>query len=481
MTNKEFDDIIKKKLSGIENTSKPDWNIFNKKLEHQKLADEHFDQQLANKLKDIKKPVKPSHWELLRKRLVREEYVRSRLYTLKSVESFSLLLLLLILMNNQYVKFDFSKYADPALYAELFNRNEVLPERINNQLTYNSSKYKPKKNNQAAKDIQTPIDFEVSTYMNRSAVLTVPVLISKISPLENEGNKKGNLLSELTEEILLHTQGNRTPTEPITSLEEIQVSAINPIHSRPYVDTRLIYNPHLYSKGKTYYDVSIYANNGLLQVKSPYDHFYQTEANTRYGTMSRLGILIGAGTEKFKIKTGLEYSFQNYKPLKVEEIFGSLAGGVKKYSLDAIRFDAITLPVRLSFTLYKGEKSKINFITGLNTNLLANSSYKIIEQELSREESLVYTDLSRIGQRSVKQEPILHQKHYPKGLLNGGGLSTIFFDTTTEIEYERKITENKSVQFALGAMISANNRGIGPNDDALNGLYARIGLNYKLN
>ena len=481
MTNKEFDDIIKKKLSGFENTSKPDWNSFSKKLEKQKSDDESFDRSFANKLNGIRRDVKPSHWEDLRQRLIREEYVRSRLYSLKSLESFSLLLLLLVLMNNQIIKFDFSKYADPALYAELFNRNEVLPERVNDQLTYNPKSVISKSAIIVNGDENsTSIEFDqvIDIRSNQEPALIQMKGITLIKELES---KIQNLMVKQTNEILLHSDDVRNSVKTLDQLETKNASEVLPILGKPNIDTRMIYNPHMYTKGKTYYDVSLYANNGLLQVRSPYDPVYMTEASTRYGTMARIGALIGAGTERFKIKTGLEYSFHLYKPLKVEEIFGSFTGGLNKYSLEYVRLDAIALPVRLSYTLLASEKSRLNLIAGVNTNVLANANYKINKEELSREESLVYNNSNRVGQRSSRQEPLLFQKEFPKGFLNDGKFNNIFFDTNLEIEFERKITENKSVQFALGSLMSVNNNGIGPNNDALNGAYARIGLNYKLN
>jgi hypothetical protein len=482
MTNKEFDDILKKKLSGIENKSKPDWENFFKKLEHQNSADESFDRTFEEKFKSLKKEIKTSHWESLRQRLIKEEYIRSRLYTLKSLESFSLLLLLIVLMNNQVIKFDFSQFADSSLYADLFNRNEVLPQRINNQLTYNIKKYNAQ--NIANEDLQLENQFKNDIFTSESPrTFLEPATINvKNVTLRKEIEKRiQNLMISQTNEILMYSDGERNTVETFDDLEGSNLIDVKPLSDKPYVDTRMVYNPHIYSKGKTYYDVSLYANNGLLQVKSPYDPLYMTDANTRYGTMSRIGVLVGAGSERFKIKTGLEYSFQLYKPLKVEEIFGSFTGGMNKYSLQSVRLDAVALPVRLSYTLLTAEKSKLNIIAGVNTNILANAYYNITTDELSREESLIYNNANRVSQRSSKQEPILFQKNYPKGFLKDGKFNNIFFDANLEVEFERKVTENKSIQVAIGSLLSVNNNGIGPNNDALNSAYVRIGLNYKLN
>ncbi len=481
MTDKEFDDIIKNKLSAFENNSKPDWNSFSKKLEESEKSEKEFDALIAAKLKNFTKPVKSSHWELLRKRLIKEEFVRRKVYSLKSIESFSLLLLLLITLNNQYVKFDFAKYTDPTLYAELFNRNEVLPKRINNQLVFNE------KINVSSSEIEVVVDDEVIKEENNDVVIdqnlfTVPFQSLKSVPIVNVFSTKiREINNTIGDEILLATDGERTSVEPFDGLEQIVLKDQMKSLYKPYVDTRFIYNPHMYNKGFTFYDLSIYGNSGMVQVNSPYDPIYDVESNKRYGKVSKIGVLFGAGTERFKLKTGLEYQSISYKPQQVEEIFGSMSNGLKKYSLDGIKFDIISVPMRVSVNMLKSEKASLNLLAGVNTNAIFNADHRIQETELSREETISLNSAFPTGQRSVKQEPKLFQKTFSKGVFSEGGLDNIYFDANVEVEYERKINDTKSFQIALGTSRFLGSKGVGPNNDALHGVYARLGLSYKLN
>jgi hypothetical protein len=482
MTNKEFDDIVKKKLTDFDNKSKPDWNSFSKKLETKNLQDQEFDSLFADKLGKISKPVKSSHWELLRKRLIKEEFLRRKVYTLKSIESFSLLLLLVVCVNSNIINFDFSRYADPELYAELFNRNEVLPKRINNQLVYNESRtIKGKEieeeliNNEEEQEI---VNFIIEEVPLIKEPITKFLNIALVNQLEN---RIQNLNSTLSDEILLHTEGERKEIQNLNFIKTKDESSNLTSIYKPYLDTRMVYNPHFYHKGKTYYDLSFYGNSGMIKVNSPYDPYYNVEANTRYGSLAKIGVLVGAGTEKFKVKTGLEYQSISYKPQQVEEVFGSLANGVKKFSLDGIRYDIISLPLRVSYNLLSSEKASLNVLAGVNTNAIAKSKYKINEGELTREESLIYSSNIRTGQRSVNEEPILFQKEFNDGIFQKGGLDNIYFDANVELEYDRKISENKSFQIALGTNRFLGAKGIGPNNDALHSAYARLGISYKLN
>ncbi|HMP30251.1 MAG TPA: hypothetical protein PKD85_11665, partial [Saprospiraceae bacterium] len=133
------------------------------------------------------------------------------------------------------------------------------------------------------------------------------------------------------------------------------------------------------------------------------------------------------------------------------------------------------------YNLLASEKANLNLIAGVNTNAIAVSKYKIQEEELSREESLIYSGSQRTGQRSVKEEPILFQKDFTNGAFQKGGLENIFFDANLEMEYERKISDDKFFQIALGTNRFLGAKGIGPNQDALHGAYARLGISYKLN
>lgn len=83
---------------------------------------------------------------------------------------------------------------------------------------------------------------------------------------------------------------------------------------------------------------------------------------------------------------------------------------------------------------------------------------------------------------SRANEPQLHQKDFTDGILQGGNyLDNFYLTANGEFGLESKINDKQSVVAGVGYNRFIHTNGIGPNKDRLDFAFARIGLKYQLN
>ena len=108
MENKEFDDIIKKKLESLNANTSDDWDMFKQKWDqetdnHENEKDLTEDAELDAKIKEdmqgLRMPFNSKHWILLKEQLELEALFKRRLFFAKSFEILILAFLAVGILN----------------------------------------------------------------------------------------------------------------------------------------------------------------------------------------------------------------------------------------------------------------------------------------------------------------------------------------------------------------------------------------------
>ena len=108
MDNKEFDDIVKKKLESLNSSSVDDgWEVFKEKWDEDSSQvsdvddhqDEDFDAKIKNNLHNLRMPFNSSHWVKLKAKLEAEAIFKKQLFVAKSVEIVALVFMVAIILN----------------------------------------------------------------------------------------------------------------------------------------------------------------------------------------------------------------------------------------------------------------------------------------------------------------------------------------------------------------------------------------------
>jgi hypothetical protein len=483
MTNKEFDNIVKDKMQNLGKHQSPDWSSFSKKLTPSSPENDNFDKSVAEKLQNYKRTLKSDHWERLKQRLVKEEFVRKTLYSVKSLEVFAFILLLGYLLNSFVITFDFGKDADPSLYAHLFAKDQPKLERQ----AFEESKQK--RQAEKANDLQAFDNTGAPTAEKRLVYDALPYISSRFSV--NQQNNKSFEVENIAS-LSLSPVVKIEKLQPIELIEKIEeATELDKIalasNMSSISEMRKVYDPNRYNGHVTKYEVRPYVRAGMLTSNSGYDYVYNKDAHTARSANFGLGIRVGAGTEKIKITTGIEYERAAYNPQKINEIYGSIQAGYKKYSLDKITNHNVSIPIGVKANLAESKSGRTKFFAagGVNTNVILKADYKFIEEELDRTASAIQSNtnvnFASATSRSSIEGPKLYQKNYPEGIASGFNADNFFLTANFELGFEHKIKQNKYFFMSSSYNRYLGSQGVGPNEDRHNQFSFNLGFNYKIN
>lgn len=482
MTDKDFDKLIKEKLKNIPTDSKSDWETFAKKLKATPISkEEEFDQKVVEKVKNHHQKYESSHWELMRARLIKEEYVRVRLYLAKCAEVFLLLLLLFGLSESGRITLNVESEIDPNLFAHLYRNSETefIPLDVYPEV---------KKVNSGANfaDVNANI---VNFYANEDqivgaeriipstlipAIINTKVLSQDIIPLSD--NQTTNRLIPLRPHTI-KAQDLAAQDYKITHKEKDL--NIAPVY---------LYVPAHYKKTtQTKYDIALFNSAGLNLVESSSDPVYDTGPDLQYGGNYTLGVHVGSGTSRLKVRTGLEVQRRSYKPTQIVETFGSSLNGFTQISLRQISSTVVTIPVLLSTPIVsfgKNKNQKLTVSLGFGANTILNSSY-LIEKGLAeiQTQDVVSSNARQTSgnNRGLSTEPKLFRKQFDEGLIKGSLLNNFYLDTSFDIGYEKAISNSNSLIAGIGVKKFLGTSGLGPNGDRYNQVNLKLGILYNLN
>lgn len=489
----DFDSAIKQKLAGMTAASLPsDWTTFEHILDEDQL-DDILDDKVSKEMNNMRDPYRQDHWELLHDSLEYQKQRNNSIIGYKVIE-LSLLFILLLSANNLYKylpsTFEVEK---PMIYASLDDNNhnsvaelgsEILVTEAIAQKTSIVSTMTPTVSRASNQEIFTTPTTAKSTNQ-----------MTTITSTSESNNSEITLTTPLSTYILLLTpitdrasdviEASPVAYEPSKASDLINAAAISMLEMsnlssyEPYIrsslDKTARYTPDILFPG-TKIEKSIFIYVGLDNnlVNSPFDDVYDTEGFRTYGIGYSAGVEYGIKKGKKEFSLGLGYSNRAYKPRIIEELTGNPALTLYETSLDNIEFNIMSLSAGLKYMLVETDNWALDLGIGASANIVVNSDYSI-ETVISRDGKQISSRNGRLPFSDLDDKP-LHD-----GIFENGSLKeNIYMTTDISFGLHRQLSESTTFTLRPEYSVHSFSNGIGPNNDLINNLSLNLGVRYTL-
>lgn len=520
MDNKEFDDIIKKKLESLSSDGAGgNWDMFRQRWQEsdqdedtpdadpplddqgdslmgdsdlsQKETNAAFDKKLKENLSGLRIPFNSAHWVILKAQLEAEALFKKRLFVAKSVEVLMLLLIVVGILN--IVPIQTEVYQIPMYNASMTASIAVDKHTADKHKTDQIADY--------IKINQDPIVNAVNTALlgkNHLKTLATPTVSkSEIAvPLELDAEKKptvifGQIKSDKFP-FLSNTEEKNIPLEARkinskTPRDRKESASVLDLNIRPVSNSEQALSippiaapikPSSENK-KTYLGLAVGPKINLIN--SPFDPIYKVDPyntlNTNFNIGARLEKEIGAITAY----AGIGYHKTSYEPLPVSELYEDIFNEYNQTSLENISFSTIDIPLGIKCNMIKRDKFAVYASAGVSANIIGDAQYDVLDAPLGRTQPALPPSVSPDRNPEISTEAKLSEKEFSRGIFHGGTLSDNLYATASVgIGLSRRITDIASIYIdpSYSHFISPN--GIGPNEDKLHSVSVNIGMKFRL-
>lgn len=500
MDNKEFDNIIKKKLESLNSNGSEDaWDLFKEKWNNESLSPSHsedlsnqdkeLDEKIKKDLRDLRIPFNSKHWIILKEQLELEALFKKKLFVAKSVELIILAFLMVGVLNLWPIqkdiyqilvydspmvasvpvnketaeKFDLNEQARLAKQKALFNSTKKVAKKIifSNDLVAAGKKIKSLK---ALKNSSTNKSntLEIKAF-NPAQKLKLDFPFIKIDePLSTE---KGNLEPIIQSEEKL----------PIAQFLNSEVKELKiPVRPTGYPDIVLNKNSKREVEN-TYLSFALGPKVNLIN--SPFDPVYEFDPYNTINTNFNISAKINKEIGPIELYAGLGYTNTSYVPRLVDEYYEPRESQFNIASLENIKFKTFNLPVGVKYNLVESNNYKLYASAGVDLNIIADSEY-IIQDIPSGSNPRP----SPSAQYTVNENAKLSQKEFNKGILQGGNLKDNLYATASVgLGFNWNLSDQTGIFIEPRYSHFISSKGIGPNEDKVHSLSIELGVRYQLN
>lgn len=510
MESKEFDDILKNKLSSLQGKNlMPDWDRMQRELHEDSLKDQAFDEQMKRKLEMIKvpKPVAQT-WNNLYERIDRKIRNKQSVYISKSSEIVLVLLLVFTLFNIGILSVNTTNTKLPI-------KNTLVPQ------TFASSEtnFENKKNNAISKE-KSVLANSLSTFQSKTENSTnqlaenisenifiesiYPVHVPNIQPILTKNNPNVDKIPSLIAEnsALLASQNinvSRIGSEMNQEQQKADISGfqnsntktittlgIDPILNPINLDLKVVQSKNKFDN----FYVSIHTGYQFNTIKSDVN---ESISNNRSPTSespdlisktsSNLDISAEIGYDinnTISVASGVGYQNVSYSP-NISLTTGDLLRKYKETNINNINYEFINVPLNVNFKLFSRKSWKAEIQSGLVANILLRSKEYITQYNVlgNRKTSVSdnQIDLSEL------------EYNFRDGILDNPAeisesqklINSTLFKTNIGIGIYKKVSPKSSLFFKSNYLfqipfLNNNNEGT----DVINSYYTGIGLRYNL-
>jgi hypothetical protein len=469
MSDKRFDDIIRSRLSGHESKEQADWQSFAEKMQTKDFNDA-FDNKLASALRNHQNTSQDKSWKVLHKRYADFLIIRRHIHSVKLLEFTSLVLLLLLISMLNTEKASYTRPLMPQL-AVL-----QLPAQGINILTQEKGtdhfNYKPKfayPNNKGiiATELNAdPVKDNGNTPMGSGDAH--PIMYDESpedsGPDRQEGanyQAKHNNIMKARRAISLESLA-AIPSGRVESLQSEK--RINAMPSR-----KSLIEVYKQPKRRYLHFFSAFDNNLIF---TPDDLAYNTSARKTEMYGYSLGLLYSEKKSGLELETGLVYSAID-KPWNFTLQYGN-SNGWYTFTFNNIHFDIVAVPMNIKHHFIENADWSMFASVGLNNSFLMQSRYQT---------SNIYLGGGALpvgGEPGITEaaiSPFEEERHFTKGILQGGRLSSTYFaQAMLGLGIERKVGEGFSIYFSGNLHKNIINRSLGPNNDRIDKFSFAFGL-----
>jgi hypothetical protein len=501
MNNKEFDDIIKKKLESLNtNGSEDAWDLFKVKWNNESdpnslsddisTQDEELDEKIKNDLKELRIPFNSKHWIILKEQLELEALFKKKLFVAKSVELIILAFLMVGVLNLWPIqsdiyqipvydspmvasipvnketaeKFDRNEQARIAEQKALFNKSKTIATRLVSKESFLSKK----KSTSAAPLIKDQFS-KKENIEELNSIITVKKIEIEMPfiYLNNKLSERENHLQSTLENDLNY---------PIAQTLHSEISPLD-IPIRPTGFPDIVLNKGTKKEENTYLSFAIGPKVNLIN--SPFDPVYEFDPYNTINTNFNISAKINKEIGPIELYAGLGYTNTSYVPRLVDEYYEPRASQIYVASLENIKFKTFNVPVGVKYNLVESNKFQFYASAGVDLNIIADSEYIIQDKPAGNRSE---PGLPPSPGNFVNENAKLSQKEFNKGILSGGNLKDNLFATASVgLGLNWNISNQSGLFMEPRYSHFISSKGIGPNEDKVHGLSIELGVRYQLN
>jgi hypothetical protein len=511
MNNKEFDDIIKKKLESLNNEgSVDDWDVFKEKWDNETTTEHSENEQLSKEDQDLEDRIKTNmqklripfnseHWIILKEQLELEALFKKKLFVAKSVELLILAFLVISILNLWPIQNDIYQmpvYDSPMVAsipvdketakkhkaqeeAELLNQNNAKKQiysstkELIERTVYSLDKLAIDPLPSSLKMIfiknsinpKTPRSIEYENYIH-----TLDFQLPFINNLRQKNDKEQP--QEMTE--------SEVDSKIIAPLQQNEIYKLE-VPSRPigFPDISLA-TKNLQKEENTYLSFALGPKMNLIN--SPFDPVYDIDPYNIINTNFNISAKVNKEFGPIELFAGLGYTNTSYVPRIVDETYEPRESEFNVARLKNIKFKTFNVPLGVRYNLLDSKKFQIYTKAAVEMNIIAKSEYIIQDTPLDSRSQPAGppAEYSKNNEANVNSK--LSQKEFNKGIFSGGSLKDNLYATA-------------SVGFGLGWNLSSksgifvepryahfiSSKGLGPNADKVHSLSIDLGFRYQLN
>lgn len=485
----EFDQAIKQKLAGMTTSStSSDWSSFEQILDQDQLTDQMLDDKVSSEMNNMRAPYRHDHWELLHDNLELRKKRNQDIIGYKIIE-LSLLFILLLSANNilQHTTKSTFEIEKPKIYASINADDNLIQRDLDNDFSAEAStqiltaekmvsdetERISIKENQPKIDTQNTSSNAVSSVINNNNIQQ-KIINTTATSINEQVDIPSVVNSDRSAKVAASNDNSRVM---LSSLNTLSKNITPLVYDRDNVftisnTTPQIIIPHRKTKLKS---LTAYLGVDNNLVNSPFDDIYDVEGFRTYGIGYSAGIDFGIAKGKKEWTIGLGYSNRSYEPRIIDELTGDAVVNLFDTSLEHIEFDILSLSAGLRYNLAQNSKWAIDLGIGASANIVAHTNYQIETVSILRDGQFVSSRVNTPYSLDLNNKP-LHD-----GIYEGGSLQeNIYLTTDISFGIQRKIGDNTFFSFRPEYSVHSFSNGIGPNNDLINNLSLNLGVRYIL-
>ncbi len=497
MDNKEFDDIIKKKLEALNSRDTDDgWEVFRQKWKNDNSSadpspenseetideslDDHFDAKIKQNMKGLRVPFNSDHWIKLKTQLESEVLFKKRLFVAKTVEILMLIFVIFGVLNILPIQNDIYELPVtdiPMVMAVPANKSTSEIQHFQSE---NHSKQQTKTINTANNKIpETPITPTKKNQQEKSKTSKIEPInsphIESMRQMKIEDNFP--FLNDYNENIELEASNIENE---VTAINNKSITALL-IPQRPlgYPDITL---GSVRSKSEEKSYVSLAIGPKLNLINSPFDPVYEIDPYNTLNTNFNITAKIHKEVGPAELYAGLGYSKTSYEPLVVEEIYKNQNEQINQASLENISFNTFNVPIGVNYAFVNKPRLQLYAAAGVDVNLITQTDYEVYDlpaERGSRSPSEVKPETEKT---EINQRALLSQKEFNLGILQGGSLKdNLYASASVSLGLIKNVSESMSLFIEPKYSHLISSKGLGPNLDRVHSVSLDFGVRYQLN
>ena len=513
MENKEFDNIIKKKLESLNSGGTDDgWELFREKWEQSTAStdsdlvdsgekenvevDELFDAKMQQNMRGLRMPFNSTHWIRLKALLEAEALFKKRLFVAKTVEILMLALIVVGVLNLMPIQNEI--YQIPVFDVPMVAAIQVDKATAEKHQAETIQKSK-KQSLVSDRVIHKLANLDVASLFNTKSKKTSVKFIEN-SPPESQIRKIRTTLSpnlellfpflkdsEYDKSIIIDRQIDQVPHGIDKSTTSVWQKDLSPL----IIPNRPIGFPDITlgaikdkSEEKSYLSLAIGPKINL--VNSPFDPVYEIDPYNTLNTNFNITAKVHKEVGPIELSAGLGYSKTSYKPLIIEETYKNQKQQYKQASLENIGFNTLNVPLGVKYNVLDNHNYQLYASAGVDVNLIAQAEYIVYDipantPDAERSSSDFKPSLNS-SKPEVNRRTLLSQKEFKSGILNGGSLRDNLYATASiGVGLIRNVSENTSIFIEPKYSHFISSQGLGPNLDKVHSVSVDIGVRYQLN